>query len=324
MARPRGAHDDSRVTRPVRDPGDAWVESPSGEKFWGRFGAAGLLVHDPAQGVLLQHRAQWSHFGGTWGIPGGALQLGEEAVAAALREAHEEAGVPVSGVHTRATRVIDREVWSYTTVIAEVAQAFTPVVGDAESVELAWVAISQVTDRPLHPAFGQAWPVLAQLLHAPPVVVVVDAANVVGSVPNGWWRDRQGATQRLVDRLAQLVSEGLPAPELGLDAATWYASMDVVVEGAARAVVAPSPALSRPGTPATAGTLSVTAAPAVGDDQVVAQARSHLDDQARVVVVTSDRELQTRVASLGAEYRSVSWLLDMLAPPTTPDRAGKH
>ena len=65
--------------------GDAWVEGPNGERFWGRFGAAGLLVHDARRGVLLQHRADWSHFGGTWGLPGGARHEGETAVEGALR-----------------------------------------------------------------------------------------------------------------------------------------------------------------------------------------------------------------------------------------------
>src|SRR5580692_6708509 len=67
-----------------RDPGDAWVEGPDGQRFWGRFGAAGLLVWDPAAGVLMQHRVAWSHFGGTWGIPGGARKQGESAEAGAL------------------------------------------------------------------------------------------------------------------------------------------------------------------------------------------------------------------------------------------------
>ena len=40
-----------------RDPGDAWVEGDSG-RFWGRFGAAGVLAYDPDRGVLLQHRAR--------------------------------------------------------------------------------------------------------------------------------------------------------------------------------------------------------------------------------------------------------------------------
>ena len=70
------------------------MEGPDGQRFWGRFGAAGLLVHDLRRGVLLQHRADWSHFGGTWGLPGGARHAGETAVQGALREAAEEAAVP--------------------------------------------------------------------------------------------------------------------------------------------------------------------------------------------------------------------------------------
>ncbi len=79
---------------PVRDPGDAWVEGPDGQKFWGRFGAAGLLCWHRTDGILLQHRVSWSHFGGTWGLPGGARKQGEDAVSAAIREAAEEATVP--------------------------------------------------------------------------------------------------------------------------------------------------------------------------------------------------------------------------------------
>lgn len=40
-----------------------------------------------------------------------------------------------------------------------------------------------------------------------PLLVIVDAANVIGSVPDGWWRDRRGAAERLRDRLA---ADGLP------------------------------------------------------------------------------------------------------------------
>src|SRR5690606_4660163 len=59
-----------------RDPGDAWVVAPTGERYWGRFGAAGLLALDADLGVLLQHRVAWSHFGDTWGLPGGARHEG--------------------------------------------------------------------------------------------------------------------------------------------------------------------------------------------------------------------------------------------------------
>ena len=30
----------------------------------------------------------------------------------------------------------------------------------------------------------------------PPSLTIVDAANVIGSVPDGWWRDRSGAATR--------------------------------------------------------------------------------------------------------------------------------
>jgi len=143
----------------VRDPGDAWVYGPEGEKFWGRYGAAGLLVvHDGS--VLLQLRVGWSHFGGTWGLPGGALKQGETADAGALREANEEAGVPSELLSVLFTSVLDLGFWSYTTVVASAASHFEPVIGDAESVELRWVPVDDVAGLSLHPGFAAAWPAL--------------------------------------------------------------------------------------------------------------------------------------------------------------------
>lgn len=152
----------------VRDKGDAWVFGPRGEKYWGRFGAAGLLVWHRELGVLLQHRVGWSHFGGTWGLPGGARKEGESAEAGALREANEEAGVPASAVAVLATSVLDLGFWSYTTVVVEASEAFEPVIGDAESVALRWVPIDEVELLPLHPGFAQSWPELRTQLPASP------------------------------------------------------------------------------------------------------------------------------------------------------------
>jgi 8-oxo-dGTP pyrophosphatase MutT (NUDIX family) len=141
----------------IRDPGDAWVFGPDGARFWGRYGAAGLLVWHPPLGVLLQHRVGWSHFGGTWGIPGGARKKGESAADGALREAAEEASVPPGLLRILHTSVLDLGFWSYTTVIAEAIEAFEPVIGDAESAELRWVAVAEVQTLPLHPAFAESW-----------------------------------------------------------------------------------------------------------------------------------------------------------------------
>lgn len=148
----------------LRDPGDAWVYGPDGTKFWGVFGAAGLLVWNRDRGVLLQHRAEWSHFGGTWGLPGGARKQGESAIDAALREAAEEATVPAENLRVLHTAVLDLGFWSYTTVVVEAHQPFEPVIADAESVALEWVALAAVDELPLHPGFATSWPDLRQHL----------------------------------------------------------------------------------------------------------------------------------------------------------------
>lgn len=148
----------------LRDPGDAWVEGPDGTRYWGAFGAAGLVVFHPDAGVLLQHRAEWSHHGGTWGIPGGAIRQGEDAISGALREANEEAGVPSELVTVLFTQLFDLGFWSYTTVVVQSSDVFEPVMGDAESEDLAWIALELVEDFPLHPGFASSWPGIRQQL----------------------------------------------------------------------------------------------------------------------------------------------------------------
>ncbi|WP_104087508.1 NUDIX domain-containing protein [Arthrobacter sp. GMC3] len=146
-----------------RDPGDAWVDGEQG-KFWGKFGSAGLLVFDVGRGVLLQHRAVWSHHGGTWGLPGGALHQGESAVDGALREAWEEAGVPRENVELLFTSVYDVGYWRYTTVAVAAITPFEAVISDPESLALEWVPLDAVAALPLHPGFAAAWPELNKRL----------------------------------------------------------------------------------------------------------------------------------------------------------------
>ncbi len=144
--------------------GDEWVYGPNGEKFWGRFGAAGLLVWHRELGVLLQKRAVWSHFGGTWGLPGGSRKQHETAAEGAMREAFEEATVPLDVLRVIHESVFDAGFWTYTTVIAEAEQSFVPVIADAESIALEWVAVDAVADLPLHPGFATSWPELRAFL----------------------------------------------------------------------------------------------------------------------------------------------------------------
>ncbi|AZS46763.1 Putative 8-oxo-dGTP diphosphatase 3 [Microbacterium oxydans] len=270
----------------------------SGEKYWGRFGAAGLLAYDPDRGILLQHRVSWSHFGGTWGLPGGALHEGESAIAGAIREAQEEAGVPDGAVRARFTSVLDLGIWAYTTVVADVRVPFEPVISDPESVALEWVPVDQVDSRPLHPGFGASWPALRALLTVRPAVVV-DAANVVGSVPDGWWKDRAGAAARLRARLEGLA---VSAGDLELGGDEWFPEVSMVVEGQAR------------GIDDDASAVAIIRAEAAGDDAIVAEVERRVAGAERVIAVTSDRELRERVERAGAgQVRSAGWLLEILA-----------
>ncbi|WP_394552170.1 NUDIX domain-containing protein [Agromyces sp. MMS24-JH15] len=142
--------------------GDGWVAGPDGQRYWGRYGAAGLLAISPDREILLQHRAEWSHFGGTWGIPGGARHEDESAIEAAVREAEEEAGVPADALAVRFSTVLDLGYWSYTTVVADATRRFEPVIADAESIELRWIPFEEVGDLALHPRFAESLPGLLE------------------------------------------------------------------------------------------------------------------------------------------------------------------
>ena len=184
--------------------------------------------------------------------------------------------------------------WSYATVVADVIEPFQAVISDPESRELAWVPVDAVDSYPLHPGFAASWPLLRSLLQVHPVVVV-DAANVVGSVPDGWWKDRAGATARLLERLRVRAVRGMDAGRLDLRADVWFPEVRVVVEGQARAVE------EVPG-------VAVVRADAEGDDAIVAEVAALTAAGRRVVVVTSDRELRARVGALGAAAHGPSWL----------------
>lgn len=304
-----------------RDPGDAWVTLPDGSEAWGRFGAAGLLAVDRERGVLLQHRVAWSHHGGTWGIPGGALHQGEAAEVGAIRESQEEAGVPDGALLPRFTHLLDRETWTYTTVVADVLVPFEPSITDPESLELKWVPLDEVESYPLHPGFAASWPLLRDSLSTRPILVV-DAANVVGSVPDGWWRDRRGAGERLRDRLSALSREGILAPELGLPGHRWHPEIALVTEGTGRGIVSASPLEDTaglvefhddhdfPGIYGADGLGGVTLieAPGHGDDTIAAVTARLIETGRQVFTVTSDRELAQRALSAGAQVRGSGWL----------------
>ena len=118
-------------------------------------------------------------------------------------------------------------------------------------------------------------------------MLVIDAADVIGSRPTGWWRDRPGAARRFTERVRATVNAGLLDPPV-----------NVVVEGRARAGA----------DEAVVDGVEVVHASGDGDDTIVAIAEVHRD----VLVVTADRELAERCRAADAEVVGPSWLLGLL------------
>jgi hypothetical protein len=117
-------------------------------------------------------------------------------------------------------------------------------------------------------------------------VLVVDAANVVGSRPTGWWRDRAGAAQRL--------HESIVDADLDQDLVV------LVLEGEAK----------RGQPEGRDGTVQTVHAAGSGDDTIVEQTRQHAAAGDDVVVATADRLLRERIEAAGGSCVGPSWLLD--------------
>ena len=120
--------------------------------------------------------------------------------------------------------------------------------------------------------------------------LIVDGANVVGSRPDGWWRDRPGAAARLH---ARLVAADLP-----------YAEVVLVLEGKARAGVPEG----------REGSVRTVHAPADGDATIAALTEAGTDPP--VTVVTADRGLAARVTAAGGEVIGTGRLLADLSEPS--------
>lgn len=122
-------------------------------------------------------------------------------------------------------------------------------------------------------------------------MLVVDAANVIGSRPSGWWRDRPGAARRLAEQVRGSVRGGQLEPPVVL-----------VFEGQAR----------KGADEGNADGVEVVHATGEGDDTIVSIAEAHRG----AVVVTADRKLAERVRAVDGDLRGPSWLLDRLGPQT--------
>jgi uncharacterized protein YaiI (UPF0178 family) len=118
-------------------------------------------------------------------------------------------------------------------------------------------------------------------------MLVIDAANVIGSRPTGWWRDRPGAARSFTERVRSTVTAGRLEPPV-----------TIVLEGQSRAGV----------DQADVDGVKVVHAPGEGDDTIAAIAAAHRD----VIVVTADRKLAERVRAANGKVVGPSWLLEQL------------
>ncbi|HTX97536.1 MAG TPA: NYN domain-containing protein [Mycobacterium sp.] len=120
---------------------------------------------------------------------------------------------------------------------------------------------------------------------------IVDGMNVIGSRPDGWWKDRRRAMVALVERLDRWAS----------------------VQGDDVTVVFERP----PATAITSSVIEVAHAPKAAansaDDQIVrlVQADPHPQE---IRVVTSDKGLTDRVAALGAAVYPAVGFRDLIDP----------
>ena len=112
------------------------------------------------------------------------------------------------------------------------------------------------------------------------VVLLVDIANVMGSRPDGWWRDRAAAATRLLHVLEPLNGADVTLPAgLGTVRIT---DVRAVVEGAAKPAEGPT-------------AVSVLRAPRDGDSEIVEEANRLAASGKIPLVVTADRGLHQRL-----------------------------
>jgi len=288
--------------------GNGWTRCRRGHRHWGRHGAAGLLLAAPDDAghaaVLLQQRSWWGSYGGTWGPPGGARDSHESVVRAALREAIEECAIDPRPIRVHGVLTDDHGGWTYQTVLASASAPLAAAAVSEETSEVAWVRVADVERLALHPGFADQWPSLRAALA--PLTIIVDAANVMGSRPDGWWRDRAGAAQRLANEIDGLALAGvarlpdsIPVPILE----RWFPRFVVVVEGAAAA------SADGAGSAQPEPQVRIVRAKGSGDDEIVRLAGEIAGPR---LVVTADRELRARCETAGAFLAGPRWLLGLL------------
>lgn len=150
------------------------LEACQKPRYWGRAGAGVLFVCPEDGTVLLLKRAGWVAEGGTWGIPGGAVDEGwhdtpisdpieddEQFVETAVRETMEECGSLPPGFSL--TSSTEHATWEdcgfrYVTFLSHLTpkqkDSWLPESHDQETDDFKWFPLEDLP-QPLHP--GVEW-----------------------------------------------------------------------------------------------------------------------------------------------------------------------
>ena len=309
--------------------GNGWVTCAQGHQHWGLYGAAGVLVYVPHPAnqalslVLLQHRARWAHQGGTWALPGGAMDSEETPAEAALREADEECMLDPKLVVPRGMYSDEHGGWAYHTVLAQAAEPLRVRSDAYESDEAVWLPAGEVNQLDLHPGFAVSWPVLREALV--PLTIFVDGTGTIGTQPGS--DDPADAGRRLHAQLSELARSGVTVPPDGGPVpalARWYPDYVLVLSEAAAAAAASSAAAGEARKPERTSRvtwdepLTVRTAEirivAVADG---AQASDVITDLAgstpgRRLAVSDRRDVREHGTAAGAAVTDLNWLLGQL------------
>jgi predicted RNA-binding protein with PIN domain len=118
---------------------------------------------------------------------------------------------------------------------------------------------------------------------------IVDAMNVIGSRPDGWWKDREGARARLVEQLDRWVSAHAHAVTVVFEHPTSIRSSAIAIRHAPQA------------------------ASNSADDEIVRLVGAD-DRPDEIVVVTSDAKLAERIRSAGAAVYPAAKFRNLIDP----------
>ena len=285
-----------------RDPGDAWVVAPTGERYWGRFGAAGLLALDADAACCCSTGCRGATSATPGRCPGGARHEGESASDAALREAAEEAGVPDAAIRPRLLeRARPRRTGATRPLVGDVVGRSSRRSATPRAASWRGCPPTRSPTQPLHPG------VRARRGSS--------CGRCSTCVPRSWWMRRTssgrcptagGAIARApprgcIARIGALAADGVPAARWSCPSTPGSPSGSLVVEGQARA--AGDGCRRRRGR---AGRGIRRRRDRRRGGRLVAAGRA-------VTVVTSDRGLAARATDAGAAVRGARWLLDLLA-----------